>query len=56
MTKYNKFMKQNCFVVNISVFWLNKAVLTINNFTGQSPNFEKSLMFSKEKEKNLFCN
>ena len=32
MTKYNECTKQNCFVINKSVFWLNKAVLRVNNF------------------------
>ena len=54
MTKYNEFVKQNCFVVNISVFWLNQAVLTINNFIRGLTKFWKKSHILK---KNIFfCN
>ena len=51
MTKYIEFVKQNCFVVNISVLWLNQAVLTINNYQGAHQILKK---ISYSQKKNLF--
>ena len=50
MIKYNEFIEQNSFVVNISVFWLNKAVLTNNFIRGLTKFWKKSLILKK----NLF--
>ena len=54
MTKYIEFMKQDCFVVNVSVFWLNKSVLTINNFIRGLTKFWKKVSYSQKKI--FFCN